>query len=82
MRKTRTVRATLNHEGKNAMKRNVTRKELLARAKAMRLSGLSKKKKHEIIHALQLAEGNTDCFQRIPDCAIEDCLYRAECVQQ
>ncbi|RMH60118.1 MAG: hypothetical protein D6678_06545 [Zetaproteobacteria bacterium] len=62
------------------MNGKVTRKALLARAKVMGLKGLSKKRKHEIIHALQLAEGNTDCFQRIPDCAIADCLYRAECI--
>jgi len=58
----------------------ITKNALMEKAREMGLKGLSKKKKHEVIHVIQLAEGNTDCFRRIPDCAIEDCLYRAECV--
>jgi uroporphyrinogen decarboxylase len=30
--------------------------------------------------AIQLAEGNADCFLRIPDCGIEDCAWREDCI--
>jgi len=54
--------------------------ELLDKAKEKGLKGLSKKSKPEIIHALQIAEGNSPCFGQIPDCGIVECLYRGECI--
>lgn len=50
-------------------------------AKSKGVSNISKlKKKEEIIRAIQLAEGNADCFLRIPDCGIEDCAWREDCI--
>jgi glutamate racemase len=31
------------------------------------------------VHGSKVAESNTDCFSRIPNCAVTPCLYRAEC---
>ena len=58
----------------------ITKTTLLEKAKSMGLKGLSNKAKPEIIHALQIAEGNAPCFKQIPDCAIEACIYRGECI--
>jgi len=58
-----------------------TKVALLETAKELGLKGLSKKSKPEIIHAIQSGEGNSPCFQKIPDCGIHDCRYRSECVQ-
>jgi len=57
----------------------VTKKELSDKAIKLSLKGVSKLRKNELIHAIQIAEGNTDCFSRIPNCAVTPCLYRAEC---
>jgi len=59
--------------------KKVTKAELLAKAGELGLKGISKHKKGELIHTIQIAEGNTDCFSRISDCAVNPCLYRAEC---
>ena len=41
------------------------------------------KKKTELIHAIQIAEGNFDCFGNAEgDCDQEDCLFRVECLNQ
>ncbi|MFC1567882.1 hypothetical protein ACFL3K_01610 [Pseudomonadota bacterium] len=58
----------------------VTKTALLATAKDMGLKGLSKMKKPEVIHAIQVAEGNSACFQKIPNCGIGECRYRRECI--
>jgi len=58
----------------------ITKTALLATAKQMGVKGLSNKSKTEMIHAIQVAEGNSPCFRQIPDCAIEACLYRSECI--
>jgi len=58
----------------------ITKTALLATAKNLGVKGVSKKTKPEIIHLLQSSEGNTPCFQQIPTCAIQECMYRAECV--
>ena len=60
--------------------KTITKAELLDRAKEMGIKGVSKRSKPELIHVLQVAEGNNPCFQQIPDCAITDCLYRSECI--
>ncbi len=59
--------------------KKVTRKELSEKAIQLSLKGLGKLRKSELIHAIQIAEGNTDCFTRIQNCAVSPCLYRAEC---
>lgn len=62
------------------MKKNITKTELLATAKTLGIKAVSKKTKPEIIHAIQLAEGNIDCFGKIPDCTIIECRFRGECI--
>jgi hypothetical protein len=50
-------------------------------AKSKGVANISKlKKKEDIIRAVQLAEGNADCFLRIPDCGIADCAWREDCI--
>lgn len=50
-------------------------------AKANGVANIAKlKKKEELIRAIQLSEGHTDCFQRIPDCMQMDCAWRADCL--
>jgi len=62
-----------------ATKKTVTKKELLEKASSLGLKGSAKLRKAELIHSIQIAEGNTDCFARIANCAVTPCLYRAEC---
>jgi hypothetical protein len=59
--------------------KKVTKKELSAKAIELSLKGVAKLRKNELIHAIQIAEGNTDCFTRIQNCAVTPCLYRTEC---
>ena len=59
--------------------KKVTKKELLVKAAGLNLKGVQKLKKEELIHAIQIAEGNDACFTRISNCAVSPCLYRAEC---
>ena len=57
-----------------------TAKEIMEYAKSKGINLKSKTKKtNELIHAMQLAEGNVDCFGRIVDCRVGDCKWRAEC---
>jgi len=60
-------------------KQKVTKKVLLEKAAGLNLKGVSKLRKPELIHAIQIAEGNDDCFGRIENCAVEPCMFRAEC---
>jgi len=57
----------------------ITKKELTSKASELNLKGVAKLRKSELIHAIQVAEGNSDCFARISNCAVSPCLYRAEC---
>jgi len=57
----------------------ITKKELTSKASTLNLKGVAKLRKPELIHAIQIAEGNHDCFARISNCAVSPCLYRAEC---
>jgi len=59
--------------------KKITKKDLTTKAVELNLKGAAKLRKPELIHAIQIAEGNTDCFARIPDCAVNPCLYRADC---
>ena len=59
--------------------KKVTKKELSDKAIELSLKGVARLRKSELIHAIQIAEGNTDCFTRISNCAVTPCLYRAEC---
>lgn len=51
-------------------------------AKALGIQSVSKyKKKEDLIHTIQLAEGNQDCFRRIPDCTLGKCAWYEDCVE-
>ncbi|MEW5914593.1 MAG: Rho termination factor N-terminal domain-containing protein [Thermodesulfobacteriota bacterium] len=39
-------------------------------------------RKPDLIRAVQEAEGNSPCFERIADCRQIDCLWRSECQQE
>jgi len=56
-----------------------TKKELLALAKPLAIKGASKLKKEDLIHAIQIAEGNSPCFLTITNCTVTPCMFRAEC---
>jgi hypothetical protein len=56
-----------------------TKKDLLNHAKPLSNKGASKLKKTDLIHAIQIAEGNEPCFLAIDNCSVSPCLYRAEC---
>ncbi len=57
----------------------ITKRELTSKAAELNLKGVAKLRKLELIHAIQIAEGNNDCFARITNCAVSPCLYRTEC---
>ncbi len=59
--------------------KKITKKELLVKATEFDLKGVQKLKKESLIHAIQIAEGNDDCFKNIQNCAVSPCLFRAEC---
>ncbi len=62
------------------MSQKLTKKLLGDKAKELGVKNAAKLAKADLIHAIQLAEGNSDCFGRIPDCQIRPCLYRSECM--
>ncbi|MDQ6964748.1 MAG: Rho termination factor N-terminal domain-containing protein [Mariprofundales bacterium] len=59
--------------------KKVTKAILVTMAKALNIKKISGMKKEELIHAIQIAEGNTDCFGRIENCSVTPCLFRKEC---
>lgn len=59
--------------------KKVTKKDLMAKASELGIKGAAKLRKEALIHTIQIAEGNNDCFMRIENCAVSPCLYRAEC---
>ncbi len=59
--------------------KKVTKAVLITMAKALGIKKISTMKKTELIHAIQRAEGNTDCFGRIENCGVTPCLFRKEC---
>ncbi len=59
--------------------KKVTKAILITMAKALGIKKTSSMKKAELIHAIQRAEGNSDCFGRIENCAVDPCLFRKDC---
>jgi len=57
----------------------ITKKALLDHAKPLAIKGASKMKKDDLIHAIQIAEGNAPCFLTITNCSVTPCMFRAEC---
>lgn len=37
-------------------------------------------KKEDLIRTIQLREGNSDCFNQIPDCELDSCKWFADCL--
>lgn len=56
---------------------NVT--EIRKRARELKVKNYSRMRKDDLIRAIQLAEGNTDCYKRITNCGETDCLWREDC---
>lgn len=51
-------------------------------AQAMGIQSVQKyEKKEDLIWTIQLAEGFTDCFHRIPDCTNEKCAWFDDCIR-
>jgi len=61
------------------VKKKLTKKILLKKADELGMKGIKKLKKTDLVHAIQLSEGNSPCFLRIPNCSVDPCLYRVEC---
>jgi hypothetical protein len=55
------------------------REEINEKAKTLGIKNYKKLKINEIIPAIQLAEGNADCFQKIENCQVEECCWRERC---
>ena len=54
-------------------------KEIREKARVLNVKNYSRMRKDELIRSIQLAEGNSDCFKRIPDCGQMDCCWREDC---
>lgn len=54
--------------------------DLRAMARQLGMNRYGRLKKAELIHRVQVAEGYTACFGRIPDCGQDDCLFRPDCL--
>jgi len=59
----------------------LTKEILTSKAKELGVKNTAKLKKVELIHAIQIAEGHNPCFQQIPDCQVNPCLFRGECIK-
>ncbi len=59
--------------------KKITKKELLETARTFEIKGAAKMQKTPLIHAIQIAEGNSPCYLTITNCSVSPCLYRAEC---
>jgi hypothetical protein len=53
--------------------------EIRKMAQALSLKNYSRLRKDSLIWAVQKAEGNSDCFKKIPGCGQLDCCWRGEC---
>jgi len=59
----------------------MTVRELKTKARKMNVPNVNKlRKKNSLIWAIQEAEGNDACFSKIPDCTVEECCFRSECI--
>lgn len=58
----------------------ITKKELTDLARNLGIKNAAKSRKEELIHNIQVAEGHNACFGRIPDCSVNPCLFRTDCI--
>jgi len=54
-------------------------KEIQAKAKTLAIKNYSRMKKIDLVRAIQIQEGHTDCYGRIRDCGQKDCCWRDDC---
>lgn len=54
---------------------------LKSMAKDLGVANISRLNKTDLIHAIQLAEGNNDCYGRIMDCDLQECLFYLPCAE-
>ncbi|MDQ6992839.1 MAG: Rho termination factor N-terminal domain-containing protein [Mariprofundus sp.] len=59
--------------------KKVTKKRLLEMASELGIKNAAKLNKTALIHEIQITEGNIACYQKVVDCSVSPCLYRAEC---
>lgn len=57
----------------------MTLKEIRDKAKSLGVKNYSKMNKADLIKAIQMAEGNSPCFQEITDCRQYDCCWMGDC---
>jgi len=58
----------------------LTKKTLTDMARNLGIKNAAKTRKEDLIHAIQIAEGNDPCFGRIPNCTVSPCLFRGDCI--
>ncbi len=57
--------------------------EIKEYAASLGINSVSKyRRREDLIHAIQLIEGHTDCFKRIRGCALSDCKWFKDCLTQ
>jgi CMP-N-acetylneuraminic acid synthetase len=53
--------------------------EIRKKAKELKVKNYARLAKGELIRAIQQAEGNSDCYEKIGDCGQTDCCWRSDC---
>jgi hypothetical protein len=53
--------------------------EIRTKARHLGVKNYSRLNKMDLIHAIQVAEGNSPCYQQIYDCRVDDCCWREDC---
>jgi uncharacterized Zn ribbon protein len=48
-------------------------------ARDLGVKNYSRLNKGDLIRGIQVAEGNSPCYQQIVDCRVNDCLWRPDC---
>jgi hypothetical protein len=61
--------------------KSMTFDELREFAAALNIQSVGKfKEKKDLIRTIQLAEGNVDCFLKIPNCQNKKCAWFEDCI--
>ena len=51
-------------------------------ASSLGLKNFIRMRKADLIRKIQIAEGNSDCFGKIPTCQQNDCLWMKDCKKE
>ncbi|MBW1992531.1 MAG: Rho termination factor N-terminal domain-containing protein [Deltaproteobacteria bacterium] len=54
-------------------------KEIREKARALGIKNIHRMRKTELIHTIQVQEGNAPCYREITDCRQYDCCWMADC---